>query len=408
MKRTLRLACFLCVPALAAAIALADASAQAPVQNPPAQEPPATQSNAKLWVDNADHDFGTVIEGEVVKHVFKLKSSGEGNLIITQAKPTCGCTIGRLSVKGADGAAELYKFGDPLPPNTELEMEAELNTKNKHNAATSKINVFCNDPRGTVTLGLSAMVDTYFQIAPSNIDFGEVSVVDVVEKTAEVTGKRPGPFALSLEPRPLPPGLKVDLAAVNATPEGKAERWTLKITLGPDAREGNMGYPLALLSDQVIAGAPNGPDGKAPHYSATLMITARVKGLISWEPQYVSFGLVSPGQVMTRMLKLQSYDPKFQLGLPTLSIVGPNDQTPDFKYKDHFAAIAKPTADGKAIEIELTLKGMPEGTDGAFQGRLMIETGHPGKPNVPVLFSGVCRAKPKTDGATPPPPAGGK
>ncbi len=377
---------------------------QGGTQNPPAPSGPP----AKLDVDKSDHDFGTVIEGEVVKHTFHMKSSGEGNLIVTQAKPTCGCTIGRLSVKKADGSFELYKFGDPVPPGTDMEMEAELNTKNKHNAASSKINVFCNDPRGTVTLGLSAMVDTYFHLTPATIDFGEISIADVVEKSCEVTGKKPGPFALSLEPRPLPKGVKVDLLPTNPTADNKAEKWTIKVTAGPDLNEGNLGYPLALLSDQLIDGAQPGPDGKPPHYSATLMLTARVRGLISYEPAYISFGLVKPGQVMSRTVKIQSFDPKFTLGIPELKIAGPNPQTPDFKYAGNFSTAARPTADGKAVEVELTLNGLPETADGAFQGKIVIKTGHPAKPEVEVMFSGVCRpgAKPATPPATP--PAGGK
>lgn len=387
------------VCALTSTLVAQNPTPPAPAGGPTGQTPAGPP--ARLEVDKSDHDFGTVIEGEVVKHVFQLKSAGQGPLVITQAKPTCGCTLGRLSVKKADGSLELYKFGDPIAPGTELEMEAELNTKNKHNAASSKINVFCNDPRGTVTLGLTAMVDTYFRMTPTALDFGELSVADVVEKTCEVTGKRPGPFMLSLEARPLPQGVNCTLMPINPGPDGKADKWTVKVTVGPDCREGNTGYPLALLSDQEIAGAAPGPDGKQPRYSATLMLTARVRGLISYDPQYLSFGLVRPGQIVSRTLRVQSFDPKFQMGLPELSILGANDQTPEFKFKEQFSVNARPTADGKAVEVELTLNGLPESADGAFQGRLVIKTGHPAKPEIQVLFSGVCRQAVKT------PPAGG-
>ena len=43
-----------------------------------------------------------------------------------------------------------------------------------------------------------------------------------------------------------------------------------------------------------------GPDGSVPHYGVTVMASARVRGLISFEPHYLSFGLVRPGQVVSR------------------------------------------------------------------------------------------------------------
>ena len=51
----------------------------------------------------------------------------------------------------------------------------------------------------------------------------------------------------------------------------------------------------------------------------------------------------------------------------------------------------RPAADGKGVDVELTMNGLPEEADGSFQGRLFVTTGHPAKPEVAVLFSGVCR-----------------
>jgi hypothetical protein len=37
-------------------------------------------------------DFGTIKEGEVVKHTFQFKNTGNQTLIISEVKVTCGCT----------------------------------------------------------------------------------------------------------------------------------------------------------------------------------------------------------------------------------------------------------------------------------------------------------------------------
>lgn len=354
--------------------------------------------------DVKEHDFGAAIDGEVLSHTFQLESAGEADLVITSAKPTCGCTVAKLEVINSEGTRSLYNFGDPIPKGTKIELEAQLNTKNKRNVASSKINIFCNDPRSTVTLGLKARVDQYFRITPNSLGFGEMSIADSAQKSFEVHSKQNKPFNLSLGDKPMPQGMKIDLEPQEPTPEGKATRWKVVVTLGPDCREGNLGYPIQLQSDEVVQGAPTGKDGALPTYGATVMVTARVRGLISWEPQYLSFGLVRPGQVVSRTMDVSSFDPEFRFDAPKLRLVGPNDTKPEFPWKDSFSFSVLPGEDNKSVRVELTLNGLPESADGSFQGRLIMETGHSMTPEIAVLFSGVCR--PGVRNARKPSPAG--
>jgi hypothetical protein len=361
----------------------------------------------KLDCPVTDHEFGNMIEGEIAKHTFDMKSTGDNPLIITAAKPTCGCTISHVKVEGAEGQFVDYTYGDPILTGKKIQIQAELNTKNAHGTKQSKINVYCNDPRSLVTLGLSAMVDTYFAVTPPTLDFGDMSTSDTREKSAQISSKKGGAFKLRQEFPQTIQGVKVELTPVNPDAEGKADRWDVKITCGPDCREGSLGYPVQLRSDQLVPGAPVGPDGQAPAYGAQVMIQARVRGLISFEPQYLSFGLVKPGVAVTRTLKLSSFDPNFTLSEPkSMKLAGPSDAVPEFKYAEYFEVKARPAADGKTCEVDLTLKGMPESVDGSFQGRLLVETGHSARPTISVLFSGVCRAavKPATPPPTPTPP----
>lgn len=369
---------------------------QGPVVPPRPQDAgiPVAPPDPKVRLDCpiTDHDFGAMIEGEIARHTFDLTSSGENPLIIVSAKPSCGCTISHVKVEGEGGEFVNYTYGAPIAPGKKIKLEAELNTKNKHNLAQSKINIQCNDPRSVITLGLSAMVDTYFLSTPAQLDFGELSTTDVREMTATVSSKRGGKFKLRQEVPNVIPGMKVDLKPVAPDEQGAAERWEVKVTMGPDCREGNMGYPVQLRSDQLVQGAPVGPDGQAPSYGASVLIQAKVRGLITYEPQYLSFGLVRPGQKLTRTLRVSSYDPNFKLTQPTsMKLVGQNDSMPEFRWADNFEIVAKPSEDGRTMDVDVTLKGMPEGADSAFQGRVMIETGHPSRPKIWVLFSGVCR-----------------
>lgn len=61
--------------------------------------------------NSLEHDFGIIIQGEKVSHTFKYKNSGKGDLIISHAKASCGCTIPKYSKeplsRGEEGFLEV-------------------------------------------------------------------------------------------------------------------------------------------------------------------------------------------------------------------------------------------------------------------------------------------------------------
>jgi hypothetical protein len=347
--------------------------------------------NGRLEVDKPDHDFGQRFEGEVLVHTFKLKSAGEGPLHISTAKPTCGCTVTQLEVV-ADGKKQLYNFGDPIPPGTEVEMTAQLDTKAKHSAASSKINIHCNDPRGTVTVGLVTALDTYFLVAPALLDFGDVPLGSTAQKSFEVIGKKPDPFKLTLESKTAPEGVAVALEPLEPNAEGMSNRWKATVSLSETAREGALVHPVGLVSDQLIQGARPNADGSPAAYTASAMTRGMIRGPVNVDQQYLGFGLIRPGQVASRTVKLTSFDQGFQFGPLETSLTGANEQVREFKWAKYFSATTRPSEDGKSVQVELTCNGLPEEAEGSWSGQLVIQTGHPKKPEMRVTFSGILRA----------------
>ena len=47
---------------------------------------------AIIKLDKTEYDFGSIVDGEVVDGVFKITNTGKSDLILTQVKPSCGCT----------------------------------------------------------------------------------------------------------------------------------------------------------------------------------------------------------------------------------------------------------------------------------------------------------------------------
>ena len=51
----------------------------------------------KFEFEKNEHDFGKVIEGEKVSYTFVYKNVGKSDLVIFQAKASCGCTVPNYS-----------------------------------------------------------------------------------------------------------------------------------------------------------------------------------------------------------------------------------------------------------------------------------------------------------------------
>lgn len=51
------------------------------------------QNGPQLTWENGNHNFGEVVLGSKVEHVYKFTNTGNEPLIITDVKPSCGCTL---------------------------------------------------------------------------------------------------------------------------------------------------------------------------------------------------------------------------------------------------------------------------------------------------------------------------
>ncbi|MGE4347719.1 MAG: DUF1573 domain-containing protein, partial [Flavobacteriaceae bacterium] len=47
----------------------------------------------KISIDNREHDFGELNLKDKAEHTFIIKNEGTADLLILEAKPSCGCTV---------------------------------------------------------------------------------------------------------------------------------------------------------------------------------------------------------------------------------------------------------------------------------------------------------------------------
>ncbi len=375
---------------------------QAQAKKPAAAPRPPRNPNAKLEIPFGmdKHDFGRARQGDLLIHTFKLQSSGTEPVVISQASPTCGCTLGEVKVlaEGQDIPA-LYSYGSPIAPGSEIQISATLDTKSKKNKTNVRINVYSNDGKTGVTmLSLAANVEPFLVASPPFLQFGQIR--EGTERTGTIdfrtsTGERIMLSEDATRPIPLPAGLAMDFGPVNADESGKASVWRATFTVGKDSPEGGKSYAVRLNSDvelpkndKLPSKAPAKP-GAPTVYQVTANVNYTILGAISLQTQYLSLGLVRPDQPVVRNVRLTCHEADFDLSNVKATLTGEGNQP--LQWEDRFKVSVKPVSGSNAVDIELRLTGLPDDADGSFRGRVLIETGHPTKPTDFVRFSGVCR-----------------
>jgi len=92
------------------------------------------------------HDFGTIKEGETVQTTFTFTNTGKVDLIIVDARGSCGCTVPN------------YPKNTPIAPGGSGEILVSFDSSNKPNMQQKSVTINANTSSGRETLRIKAMV----------------------------------------------------------------------------------------------------------------------------------------------------------------------------------------------------------------------------------------------------------
>ena len=123
----------------------------------PAAAPPQSDAKAaapsgpitSVQFEETTYNFGTVKDGDKVKHVYKFKNTGKAPLIISDAKGSCGCTV-------PDWPRE------PIAPGASAEIKIDFDSKGKGSddgsKQTKRVTVTANTNPAQTYLTISGVV----------------------------------------------------------------------------------------------------------------------------------------------------------------------------------------------------------------------------------------------------------
>jgi Protein of unknown function (DUF1573) len=99
----------------------------------------------KIELDKIEHDFGTIKEGEVVETEFIVKNIGTADLVIAEAKGSCGCTVPQPPK-------------EPIAPGQSAPIKVSFDSNGKTGQQNKTVTLTTNTEDGKETFNIKANV----------------------------------------------------------------------------------------------------------------------------------------------------------------------------------------------------------------------------------------------------------
>lgn len=147
-------------------------------------------AQGKFEFKKTNHDFGTVVEGNVAAHEFEFTNTGNAPIVISNVKASCGCTTP-------------YWTKDPVMPGEKGKIKAAYNSKGRPGAFNKSITITSNASEPTKRLMIKGTVEKMtieekfseeelaespsIKVLTPSFNLGKVEVGQSIAKTVEIT-----------------------------------------------------------------------------------------------------------------------------------------------------------------------------------------------------------------------------
>ncbi len=101
----------------------------------------------KFEFETVEYDFGTVTEGQIVKYTFKFKNTGNADLVITDARGSCGCTVPTYPENA-------------IPPGASGEISVQFDSNKRSGDQNKTVTLTANTSPTEFVLSLKGFVKT--------------------------------------------------------------------------------------------------------------------------------------------------------------------------------------------------------------------------------------------------------
>ncbi|HEX9687671.1 MAG TPA: DUF1573 domain-containing protein [Thermoanaerobaculia bacterium] len=347
MRQFGRLACL----AVAGLLVVAGLEAQKAPAKPAGVK--AAAAAPRIEVLPETKDAGTVAKGQVVQATFAVRNGGGSDLIISDARPSCGCTVA--------------SFDKLIKPGAEGKIVSNVDTKSFSGPISKSVLIVSNDPeRPQMNIFIKALVKPYVDVLPQafvrfSVIKGDNSGQDVIllseEKGFQPTIAETSQAYVKAEIHPA--GDKDKIAGRTGN------QYRLHINVTPDAPEGLLNAPI-----RVATGVAQQPTVEIP-------VSGIVRPRVSVTPVTVNFGNFTAGKdPITRNIIVTNNKPGLPVKVTRAEVSVPG-----------FVTDVVPTQEG--ISYTVVVKASEKVKKGALDGTVKLFTSDKERSVIEIPLRGV-------------------
>lgn len=329
-----------------------------PVWGAPQAADASAQSQAapRLTLVEPLKDFGTVPKGTMLDWSFTIRNTGNADLQILSAQPTCGCTVA--------------EFDRVIKPGDEGRVVAHVDTTQFTGPIQKAVDLRTNDPAApTAQLTINANVKPYVQLHPSGFVRFSMLQGESQTQTVRIYSEEDTPFEIVSVQSPVDwiQADVVELTGENRMPLGRdgQKQYAINITVDERAQMGPLAQKVEIQTTSK--------------YQPFLQVS--VSGVVrpgfAVNPTIVNFGETAPGAPeASRTVVLQTNDRNNPAAFQVTRVESASDAV---------KASVKPTDMPGQYEVTVSLA---PGAAGALDSNVKIYTNSKANPIVTVPVRG--------------------
>lgn len=203
----------------------------------------AQKQAPKITVEKPEHNFGEILEGQIVSHNFEIINTGDAELKIDKVQASCGCTAAQPTKK-------------LLKPGEKTNIHVEFDSSNRMGIQQKYVYVFSNDPTTPqLRLSFSALIVEKISnptgkvpkliLEKNQIEFGNVEEGKIA--TAKISFRNNGNGILEI--RDVKSTCDCTAALLSSKKLEPGQSGTLRIELDTADRSGKLTRTVSLLTN---------------------------------------------------------------------------------------------------------------------------------------------------------------
>ncbi|MEM1248263.1 MAG: DUF1573 domain-containing protein [Acidobacteriota bacterium] len=314
--------------------------------------PAIAAAQPKAAADTLIHDFGLMPRGDVSAHTFILRNEGNQDLVISQVRASCACTV--------------VDHPQVIAPGESGEVKVDLDTMQLLGPSTKRVSLFTNDPENPrVDMTIKVDARPYVDVLPGY--FRYIVVQGFAEEGAieqTVWASSPKEFSIVNVESPVD-FIDVEWREAEAAerrPEHDGPQWIVKATLRPDAPVGPLTGFINIYTDH------------AKQKKASIPLSGFVRPVFAVTPSSADFGDLALEEPREAALDLRSF------ATEDIEIVGIENSVPGIE------TTWEAQTEGRRFWIRFTVPtDLPKGP---FEGTVTVRTNSERVPTVEIPISG--------------------